>query len=56
MMEEATSIVGFFEKWDEVKRVKKNIKRTILNEPYGTKELVGAITDRFMELAKVKFK
>jgi len=55
-MEDATSIVGFFEKWDEQKRVKKNIKRTILDEDFGSKELVNAITDRFMELAKVKFK
>jgi len=56
MMEEATSIVGFFNKWDEQKRVKKKIKRTILGEEFGNKELVGAITERFMELAEVKFK
>jgi type I restriction enzyme, R subunit len=56
MMEEATSIVGFFAKWDEQKRVKKQIKRTIIDEPFGSTELVKAITDRFMELAKVKFK
>jgi type I restriction enzyme, R subunit len=56
MMEEATSIVGFFQKWDEQKRVKKQIKRTIIEEPFGSTELVKAITDRFMALAKVKFK
>jgi len=56
MMEDATSIVEFFKKQDEVKRVRKNIKRTILNEDFGNKELVKAITDRFMDLAKVKFK
>lgn len=56
MMEDATSIVGFFDKWDEQKRVKKQIKRTVLDESFGSKELVEAITDRFMELAKVKFK
>ena len=56
MMEEATSIVGFFSKWDEQKRVKKKIKRTILAEGFGNKALVGAITERFMELAEVKFK
>jgi len=56
MMEDATSIVEFFKKQDEVKRVRKNIKRTILNEDFGNKKLVKAITDRFMDLAKVKFK
>jgi len=56
VMEDATSIVGFFDKWDEQKRVKRLIKRALLDEDFGTKELVGAITDRFMDLAKVKFK
>jgi type I restriction enzyme R subunit len=55
-MEEATSIVEFFKKPDEVKGVRKSIKRTILDEEFGSRELVTAITDRFMELAKVKFK
>jgi type I restriction enzyme R subunit len=55
MMNEATAIVGFFSKWDEQKRVKKEIKRTIL-EHFDSKDLVTAVTDRFMELAEVKFK
>jgi len=48
--------VEFFKKPDEIKGVRKQIKRMILDEPYGSRELVTAITDRFMELAKVKFK
>lgn len=56
MMEKASTIVGFFNKWDERKTVKRKIKRTILEEEFGSKELVQAITDRFMDLAKVKFK
>ena len=56
MMENATKIIGFFEKEDEQREVKRNIKRAILDQPFGTTELVKAITDRFMELAKVKFK
>lgn len=56
MMDEATAIIGFFEKWDEQKRVRKEIKRTVLDQPFATPELVNAISDRFMELAKVKFK
>ena len=56
MMEEATAIVEFFKKHDEVKGVKKRIKRTILEEAFGSRELVAAITERFLELARVKFK
>ena len=32
MMDEATQIVGFFQKWDEQKKVRRNIKRAILRE------------------------
>ena len=56
MMEKATSIVDFFDKQDENKRVQKEIKRAVLKQQYGTKTLVSAVTDRFMELARVKFK
>ena len=44
----------FFRKWDEQKRVKRNIKRAILNE-FDDLGLVKPVTDRFMELAEVKF-
>ena len=54
MMDEATQIVGFFEKWDEQKRVKRDIKRAIIAE--FDESLVKPVTDRFMELAKSKFK
>ena len=56
MMDEATSIVGFFNKWDEQKRVGKEIKRAILSQSFGTEELAKTISSRFMELAQVKFK
>jgi type I restriction enzyme M protein len=55
MMDEVTAIVGFFEKWDEVKRVKRDIKRTVIEE-FDDFDLVKPVTDRFMELAEVKFK
>ena len=55
MMDEATEIVDFFQKWDEQKRVRRNIKRTIL-EKFNQEKLVKPITDRFMELAEVKFR
>ena len=54
--QEATKIVGFFEKWDEVARIKKEIKRAILDQPFGDKALVDAVTERFMDLGKRHFR
>lgn len=56
MMDEATNIVDFFKKPDEVKRVKKNIKRAIVASNFNDEALYEVLQDRFMELAKVKFK
>ena len=41
---------------DEVKRMKKEIKRAILDCSYGDKAIVTVVQDRFMELAKTKFR
>ena len=54
--QEATQIVGFFQKDDEMRTIKRQIKRSILDRSFGTKELVAEVTDRFMDLAKVRFK
>jgi type I restriction enzyme R subunit len=54
--EQATRIVGFFDKWDEVTRIKRQIKRAILDQPFASKELVDAVTQRFMELGKRHFR
>ena len=54
MLDEATRIVDFFDKWDEQKRVKRDIKRVVIEN--FDESLVKPVTDRFMELAKVKFK
>ena len=54
MLDEATQIVGFFDKWDEQKRVKRDIKRVIIQS--FSEDLVKPVTERFMELAAVKFK
>lgn len=54
--DEATQIVDFFAKPDEVKRMKKEIKRAILDCSYGDKAIVTVVQDRFMELAKTKFR
>ena len=55
MMDEATKIVDFFEKWDERRRVRRDIKRAIIAE-FDDVSLVKPITDRFMELAERKFR
>lgn len=56
MFDEATNIVDFFNKPDEVKRMKKEIKRAVLDKPFGDKALVNALQGRFISLAEVKFK
>jgi type I restriction enzyme R subunit len=53
---EATQIVGFFDKWDEVARIKRQIKRAILDQPFGDKDLVDAVTERFMDLGRRHFR
>ncbi|MDB2646787.1 type I restriction endonuclease subunit R [Pseudomonadales bacterium] len=54
MLDEATQIVDFFAKWDEQKRVKRDIKRVIIKN-FG-ESLVKPITERFMDLAETKYK
>ena len=54
MLDEATRIVDFFDKWDEQRRVKRDIKRVVIEN--FDESLVKPVTDQFMELAKVKFK
>ena len=54
MLDEATRIVDFFDKWDEQRRVKREIKRVVIEN--FDESLVKPVTERFMELAEVKFK
>ena len=54
LLDEATQIVDFFSKWDEQKRVKKDIKHVVIEN--FDESLVKSVTERFLELAKVKFK
>ena len=59
MLDEATAIVDFFRKTDAIKNVRRQIKRTLLdanNETLHDEGLRNAVMDRFMELAKVRFK
>ena len=56
VFDEATQIVDFFNKTDEVKRMKKEIKRAVLDTSFGERAMVNAVQERFMDLAKVKFR
>ena len=55
MLNEATEIVDFFKKQDEIKAVKRKIKRKLVETSFDDEDLRKAVMDRFMELAKVKF-
>ncbi len=56
MMDEATTIVDFFKKPDEIKRVEKNIKRAIVEPSFDDEALRTEVMKQFTELAKRKFK
>lgn len=53
--EDASSIVDLFNKPDQIKTLKKEIKRTVIDQPFGNAKLVKALQDRFIELAKTRF-
>lgn len=55
VFEEATRIVDFFNKPDEIKRMKKAIKRAIMDCSFDDRSLVTVVQERFMELARTKF-
>lgn len=55
MLDEATNIVDFFKKQDEIKRVQREIKRTLVASNFDDPEIINQVKDRFMDLAKVKF-
>ena len=55
MLDEATEIVDFFKKQDEIKAVKKKIKRELLETSFDAADLRPVVMARFMQLAKVKF-
>ena len=56
MLDEATGIVGLFDKPNEIKWMKRNIKRRIVDSSFDDPALRTAVMDRFMELARHKFR
>jgi len=55
MFDEATQVVDFFSKVDEVKRMKKEIKRAVSDQSFYSKALVNILQNRFIELAQNQF-
>ena len=49
---QATQIMEFVDKWHVVTHFKREAKRSILNNPFGDKGLVDAVTEWFMDLGK----
>jgi len=54
-LNEASQIVDFFNKPDEIRRLKREIKNTLMEMPHANEELVREVTDSFMDLAKHRF-
>ena len=54
--EESSKIVGFFLKQDEIKTMQRYIKRAMIEDGFDDPDLRKIVIERFMELAKVKFK
>tara|TARA_A200000113_G_scaffold221499_1_gene233448 strand:- start:841 stop:3816 length:2976 start_codon:yes stop_codon:yes gene_type:complete len=53
LLDEASQIVDFPNKWTEQKRIKKNIKRLIIKN--FDESLVDQVSSRFLDLVQVKF-
>ena len=54
--QEATKIVGFFQKDDEIKSVAKSIKRSLLDQGLDDPELRKEVTEAFMALGRRHFR
>ena len=54
MLQEETQIVGFFDKWDERRKMERKIKHALIE--IFDESHVGTIVKRFMELAEVRFR
>ena len=60
IMEDATSIVDFFKKDEEIKEVRRSIRRLLDEKNFfdisEDKKLLRDVTDKFMDLAKVRLR
>ena len=53
--EKDTLIVGFFEKENEKKQMRRTIKRSMIENDFDDPALIKIVVERFMDLGKVKF-
>ena len=53
--EESSKIVGYFLKRDEIKTMKRNIKRGMIEDEFDYPDLRKILIKRLMELARVKY-
>lgn len=56
MFEESSLIVDVFNKPDQIKSMKKSIKRAVVEQPFSSPELIRTLQERFIELAKTRFR
>lgn len=56
MFEESTQIVDVFNKPDQIKSMKKSIKRAVVDQPFYSAKLNTALQERFIDLAKHKYR
>jgi type I restriction enzyme, R subunit len=54
--QQATQIVGFFQKDDEIKSVARTIKRSLIDQGFDNPELRKEVTEAFMALGKRHFR
>lgn len=54
-MKNASELVDFFNKWDEVRTLQKLIKRKLIAKGLNDRLKIKVVIDRLIELAKVKF-
>jgi type I restriction enzyme R subunit len=57
MLQKATKIIDFFVKQDELKSIRKQIRRRLMDSTFGrqNERLVRNMTDQCMDLARIKF-
>ena len=54
-LNEVSQIVDFFNKPDEIRRLKRKINDLILQSDHSDQDLINNITESFMDLARHKY-
>jgi type I restriction enzyme R subunit len=48
--------VDIFKKPDQLKSMRKEIKRTVMDQSFGNNKLVKTLQERFLDLARTKYR